>query len=204
MEGQKKKVTISHNFITFDTPANSRRHKIIYITFSHQSISYLISDISNLKSTSSVNMGKASRNKTKHRADPTSKTVKPPTDPELAAIRVNKILPILQDLQSADQSKRSAAATVIANLADDPKCRKLFLREKIVQILLEQTLTDSSMETRIAGWGTMRNLALEEEADFCVHLYRQDILTAIEGAIKSVRTYNYRNTSKHILTSLDH
>lgn len=149
-------------------------------------------------------MGKASRNKTKHRADPTSKIVKPPTDPELAAIRVNKILPILQDLQSADQSKRSAAATVIANLADDPKCRKLFLREKIVQILLEQTLTDSSMETRIAGWGTMRNLALEEEADFCVHLYRQDILTAIEGAIKSVRNYNYRNTSKHILTGLDH
>ncbi|KAG4030732.1 hypothetical protein MFRU_011g01880 [Monilinia fructicola] len=131
-------------------------------------------------------MGKASRNRTKHRADPTSKTIKPPTDPELAAIRVAKILPVLQDLQSADQSKRSAAATAIANLADDPKCRKLFLREKIVQILLEQTLTDSSMETRIAGWGTMRNLALEEEADFCVHLYRQDILTAIEGAIKSI------------------
>ncbi|RAL65731.1 hypothetical protein DID88_005399 [Monilinia fructigena] len=111
-------------------------------------------------------MGKASRNRTKHRADPTSKTVKPPTDPELAAIRVAKILPVLQDLQSADQSKRSAAATAIANLADDPKCR--------------------NMETRIAGWGTMRNLALEEEADFCVHLYRQDILTAIEGAIKSI------------------
>ncbi|QSZ28729.1 hypothetical protein DSL72_003231 [Monilinia vaccinii-corymbosi] len=131
-------------------------------------------------------MGKAARNRIKHRADPTAKTVKPPTDPELAAIRVSKVLPILQDLQSADQLKRSAAATAIANLADDPKCRKLFLREKIVQILLEQTLTDSNMETRIAGWGTMRNLALEEEADFCVHLYRQDILTAIEGAIKSI------------------
>ncbi|CAD6448733.1 b8734848-affc-4a2d-92fb-cc507b3940cd [Sclerotinia trifoliorum] len=131
-------------------------------------------------------MGKASRNKTKHRADPTAKTVKPPTDPELAAIRVNKILPILQDLQSADQSKRSTAATAIANLVDDAKCRKLFLREQIVRILLEQTLTDSSMETRIAGWGIMRNLALEEEADFCVHLYRQDILTAIEGAVKSI------------------
>ncbi|KAI9649874.1 hypothetical protein NHQ30_002456 [Ciborinia camelliae] len=131
-------------------------------------------------------MGKASRNRTKHRADPTTKSIKPPTDPELAAIRVNKILPILQDLQSTDQLKRSTAATAIANLVDDTKCRKLFLREQIVRILLEQTLTDSSMETRIAGWGTMRNLALEEEADFCVHLYRQDILTAIEGAIKAI------------------
>lgn len=136
-------------------------------------------------------MGKASRNRTKHRADPTAKSIKPPTDPELAAIRETKILPVLQDLQSADQSKRSTAATVIANLVEDTKCRKLFLREQIVRILLEQTLTDSSMETRIAGWGTMRNLALEEEADFCVHLYRQDILTAIEGAIKSVRSHSY-------------
>ncbi|ESZ95182.1 hypothetical protein SBOR_4413 [Sclerotinia borealis F-4128] len=131
-------------------------------------------------------MGKASRNRTKRRADPTAKSIKPPTDPELAAIRVNKILPVLQDLQSSDQSKRSIAATAIANLIDDTKCRKLFLREQIVRILFEQTLTDSSMETRIAGWGIMRNLALEEETDFCVHLYRQDILTAIEGAIKSI------------------
>ncbi|TGO61090.1 hypothetical protein BCON_0030g00480 [Botryotinia convoluta] len=131
-------------------------------------------------------MGKASRNRTKHRADPTAKSIKPPTDPELAAIRESKILPVLQDLQSADQLKRSTAATAIANLVDDTKCRKLFLREQIVRILLEQILTDSSMETRIAGWGIMRNLALEEEADFCVHLFRQDILTAIEGAVKSI------------------
>lgn len=147
-------------------------------------------------------MGKASRNRTKHRADPTAKSVKPPTDPELAAIRESKILPVLQDLQSADQLKRSTAATAIANLVDDTKCRKLFLREQIVRTLLEQTLTDSSMETRIAGWGIMRNLALEEEADFCVHLFRQDILTAIEGAVKTVSSHtipflnNYSNKSR--------
>jgi hypothetical protein len=131
-------------------------------------------------------MGKLPRNRKKNRADPTAKPVKPPSDPELAAIRTSKILPVLQDLQSADQAKRSSAATAIANIVEDTKCRKLLLREQIVRILLEQTLTDASMETRIAGWGIMRNLALEEEADFCVHLYRQDILTAIEGAVKSV------------------
>ncbi|KAM3069489.1 hypothetical protein ACMFMG_005596 [Clarireedia jacksonii] len=131
-------------------------------------------------------MGKLPRNRKKNRTDPTAKPVKPPSDPELAAIRTSKILPVLQDLQSADQKKRSSAATAIANIVEDTKCRKLLLREQIVRILLEQTLTDASMETRIAGWGIMRNLALEEETDFCVHLYRQDILTAIDGAVKSI------------------
>jgi hypothetical protein len=60
------------------------------------------------------------------------------------------------------------------------------LREQIVKILLEQTLTDSSVETRADGWGILQNLVLEEDVDFCIHLYRQDILTAIESAGKSV------------------
>lgn len=60
------------------------------------------------------------------------------------------------------------------------------MREQIVRILFEQTLTDSSLETRTAGWGILRNLTLEEEADFCIHLYRQDVLTGIEGVARSV------------------
>lgn len=132
-------------------------------------------------------MGKSKpRVRVRNRADPTSKPIKPPADPELAAIREKSILPVLADLQSADLKKRSAAAKAITNIIGDTKCRKLLLREQIVRILLEQTLTDSSLETRNAGWGILRNLAQEEEADFCVHLYRQDILTAIEGIIRSV------------------
>lgn len=134
-------------------------------------------------------MGKSKpRNRNKDRNDPTSKQNKPPNDPELAAIREQRILPVLKDLQSAEQKTRSAAASAISNIIEDQKCRKLLLREKIVTILLEQTLTDSSLETRTAGWGILRNLALEEEADFAVHLYRQDVLTAIEGVVKTVRT----------------
>lgn len=131
-------------------------------------------------------MGKSKpRNRVKNRNDPTGKP-KPPADPELAALREQRILPVLQDLQSADLKTRSAAASAISNIIEDHKCRKLLLREQIVKILLEQTLTDSSLETRAAGWGILRNLALEEEADFCVHLYRQDILTAIDGVVKTV------------------
>ncbi|TVY35906.1 putative ARM-like repeat-containing protein [Lachnellula occidentalis] len=131
-------------------------------------------------------MGKSKpRIRQKNRADPTGKT-KPPSDPELASIRESRILPVLKDLQSPDLKARSAAAIAIANLIEDTKCRKLLLREQIVKILLEQTLTDSSLDTRTAGWGILRNLALEEEADFCIHLYRQDVLTSIQGIVKTI------------------
>lgn len=133
-------------------------------------------------------MGKSNpRNRVKNRDNPTgAKPIKPPADPELAAIREKQILPIIQDLQSAQLEKRSAAAKAIANIIEDTKCRKLLLREQVVRILFEQTLTDSNLEARTAGWGILRNLALEEEADFCIHLYRQDILTGIEGVSRSV------------------
>lgn len=137
-------------------------------------------------------MGKSRpRNRVKNRTDPTGKP-KPPADPELAAIREQRILPVLKDLQSAELKTRSSAARVITNIIEDSKCRKLLLREQIVRILLEKTLSDSSLDTRADGWGILRNLALEEEADFCVHLYRQDILTAIEGVVKTVCPIQYQ------------
>lgn len=132
-------------------------------------------------------MGKSKpRNRVKRRDDPTGKTTKPPSDPELAAIREKQILPVLQALQGSEYKTRSSAVTAILNLIEDTKCRKLLLREQVVRILFEQTLTDSNLETRAAGWGILRNLALEEEADFCIYLYRQDVLTAIDGVIKTV------------------
>ena len=132
-------------------------------------------------------MGKASKkNMNKDRANPIAKPVKPPTDPELAAIREKKILPVINDLQSPETSKRSAAATAIANLIEDTKTRKLLLREQVVRILLEQTVTDAALESKSAGWGILHNLALEEDADFCIHLYRQDILTPISAIINMI------------------
>ncbi|KAJ9423810.1 hypothetical protein QL093DRAFT_2563186 [Fusarium oxysporum] len=121
------------------------------------------------------------------RKDPIAKTVKPPSDPELAALRESKILPVINDLKSADPKSRSAAASAISNIIQDEKCRKLLLREQIVHTITTQTLTDAALESRAAGWGILRILAQEEEPDFCVHLYRVDILTAIEFAAKSVR-----------------
>ncbi|KAI1353731.1 hypothetical protein F5Y01DRAFT_50099 [Xylaria sp. FL0043] len=129
-------------------------------------------------------MAKSRRNRGKagQRSDPIAKPVKPPADPELAAIREKSILPVLKDLQSPDPKSRTAAASAIANIVQDTKCRKLLLREQIVHILLTETLTDASLESRAAGWEILRVLTAEEEADFCVHLYRIDVLTAVQHA----------------------
>lgn len=122
-----------------------------------------------------------------HRKDPIAKPVKPPSDPELAALREAKILPVIKDLQSADPKSRSGAATAISSIIQDTRCRKLLLREQVVHTVLTQTLTDAALESCAAGWGILQVLAQEEEADFCIHLFRLDILTAIEHASKTVK-----------------
>ncbi|KAI0594049.1 hypothetical protein F4775DRAFT_463252 [Biscogniauxia sp. FL1348] len=133
-------------------------------------------------------MGKSRRNRAKggQRSNPISKPVKPPSDPELAALREKSILPVVRDLQSTDPKARSAAAAAIANITQDTRCRKLLLREQIVHILLNETLTDASLESRAAGWEILRILTAEEEPDFCVHLYRVDILTAVQHACAKI------------------
>ncbi|KAI1639797.1 hypothetical protein F4809DRAFT_44509 [Biscogniauxia mediterranea] len=133
-------------------------------------------------------MGKSRRNRAKggQRSNPISKPVKPPSDPELAALREKSILPVVKDLQSADPKARSAAAAAIANIIQDTRCRKLLLREQIVHILLNETLTDASLESRAAGWEILRILTAEEEPDFCIHLYRIDVLTAVQHACAKI------------------
>ncbi|KAK1967920.1 hypothetical protein LY78DRAFT_679786 [Colletotrichum sublineola] len=134
------------------------------------------------------NMGKSRRNRggQSHRKDPIAKTVKPPSDPELAALREKSILPIIKDLQSSDPKSRTAAAEAVSNIVSNEKCRKLLLREQIVHIVLNETLTDASLDSRAAGWDILRVLAEEEEPDFCIHLYRQDVLSAMGFASQTI------------------
>ncbi|KAK0722179.1 hypothetical protein B0T26DRAFT_850654 [Lasiosphaeria miniovina] len=133
-------------------------------------------------------MGKSNRNNKARalRSDPIAKPVKPLSDPELAALREARILPVIKDLKSPEAKSRTAAARAIANIVHDTKCRKLLLREQVVHVVLTETLTDASPDSRAAGWEILKVLVQEEEADFCVHLYRLDILTAIEHAAKSI------------------
>ncbi|KAK4199659.1 hypothetical protein QBC40DRAFT_349268 [Triangularia verruculosa] len=132
-------------------------------------------------------MAKARRNRVRaSRADPLARASKPPSDPELAKLRDSKILPILKDLKHPEAKYRTQAAGAIANIVQDAKTRKLLLREQVVHIVLTETLTDDSIDSRAAGWEILKVLAEEEDADFCVHLHRRDILTAIEHAAKAI------------------
>ncbi|KAF9881564.1 hypothetical protein CkaCkLH20_00710 [Colletotrichum karsti] len=147
-------------------------------------------------------MAKSRRNRggQSHRKDPIAKTIKPPSDPELAALREKSILPVISDLKSSDPKSRTAAAAAVSNIVADEKCRKLLLREQIVHIVLNETLTDSNIESRAAGWDILRVIAEEEEADFCIHLYRQDVLSAIGFASQAVSRVSYKSHSYNVLT----
>ena len=147
-------------------------------TFSSTFTSPRLSDHSRSRDSQFPNMGKFKKPRNTNRTDPTGKPTKPPSDP--------RILPVLQDLQSVELKKRSTAASLIANLVEDEATRKQLLRGQIVRILFKRTLCDSNIETRTAGWGILRKLALEEGADFCVHLYRQGVLKPLEENVKSV------------------
>lgn len=133
-------------------------------------------------------MGKSRRNRARggNRSDPLSRPAKPPSDPELAALREEKILPVLKELQGTDAKARSMAAGAISNIIDDDKCRRLLLREGLIRILMEETLTDSSPDGKATGWEIIKTVAEKEDSGFCIHLYRQDILSAIEFAAKTV------------------
>lgn len=116
------------------------------------------------------------------------KVVKEPSDPALAALRTAKILPVLNDLRSSNLATRTTAAGAIANIVEDARCRKLLLREQVVHLVLSETLDDASVESRAAGWAVLNVLAQHEAADFCVHLYRSDVLTPAAHALGQIRS----------------
>ncbi|CAK7203466.1 hypothetical protein SEUCBS139899_006200 [Sporothrix eucalyptigena] len=159
-------------------------------------------------------MGKSRRNRSGNaarRPDPMGgangaarplKAVKEPADPALAALRKAKILPVLKDLRSADPATRTTAAGAIANIVEDARCRKLLLREQVVHLVLSETLADASVESRAAGWAVLNVLAQHEAADFCVHLYRSDVLTPTAHALEQIRATLENTKSKEAETKL--
>lgn len=93
------------------------------------------------------------------------------------------ILPLLEKLQTADADNRSVAIRAITVMIEDSTLRKLLLKEKIVQTVMQQLITDSNEEVVAEAYGLLRNLVVEEGYDVAMFLYRQDILTPIESAL---------------------
>lgn len=133
-------------------------------------------------------MGRSSRarkNREKVRADPLG-GVRNLDIGQHIALRESKILPVVKNLSSLDANERIQAVTAVTNLVEDQTCRKLLLKERIVAALMERALNDSEPEVVVRGWGALRNLAVEEGYDVCLHLYRKDILTPAAAAIPKV------------------
>lgn len=105
-------------------------------------------------------------------------------------LRTQKILPVMQNLVASDMTDRSMAISAINVMCEDPKLRTLLLKEKLLKVVLENSIKDSSEEIVSEAYGLLRNLCIEEGYDVAVFLWRQDILTLIENDLnKSTKAF---------------
>ncbi|ANB15298.1 Syo1p [Sugiyamaella lignohabitans] len=132
-------------------------------------------------------MAKAKRSKksslARKAAGPISKN-----DQKDERLRQEKIMPLIAKLSYPSTSDRAMAVSAIISMCEDPKLRSLLLKEKLVQTIMSQSLTDNSEEIVAEAYGLLRNLVAEEGYDVAIFLYRQDILTAIEASLAKIDT----------------
>lgn len=103
-----------------------------------------------------------------------------------ASLITKKIQPLLTQLQSAVPNDRNMAISSISVLCDDPHMRQLLLREKLVQIILNHTLSDSNKDIVIEAYGLLRNLTLEEGYDISIYLWRNKIWVSIKDGFDQI------------------
>ncbi|KAG0670872.1 hypothetical protein C6P45_001637 [Maudiozyma exigua] len=103
-----------------------------------------------------------------------------------ANLITKKIQPLLTQLQSAVPNDRNMAISSISVLCDDPHMRQLLLREKLVQIILNHTLSDSNKDIVIEAYGLLRNLTLEEGYDISIYLWRNKIWVSIKDGFDQI------------------
>ncbi|KAJ8102942.1 hypothetical protein POJ06DRAFT_59476 [Lipomyces tetrasporus] len=97
-------------------------------------------------------------------------------------------IPLIKKLSSVNPKDRALATSAIANLIENPVIRRALLKERLVQTIIEQSLTDTSEAVVVEGFGVLRNLALEEGYDVCVFLWRKDILGVVSSYLGKIRT----------------
>lgn len=129
-------------------------------------------------------MGKLKKNSrsSRHRANPLAVKSKrgAKESKQDEQLTKTKILPLISKLQSLAPNERSMALGTICIMCDDPKFRRLLLKERLVQIVMEQCLTDSNSEIVVESFGLLRNLVIEEGYDVAVYMWRQNIWKVIQ------------------------
>ncbi|SCU77832.1 LAMI_0A02498g1_1 [Lachancea mirantina] len=96
---------------------------------------------------------------------------------------LRKIQPLLKQLESAVANERAMALGTISVLCDDQHMRQMFLRERLIQTVLSRLLTDENTEIVVESYGLLRNLAIEEGYDVCIHLWRSDVWTSLSAGL---------------------
>ncbi|ODV96119.1 hypothetical protein PACTADRAFT_30174, partial [Pachysolen tannophilus NRRL Y-2460] len=96
-----------------------------------------------------------------------------------------RVLPLLQKLSSTSPNDRSMALSTITLLCEDPNLRRIFLKEKLVKIVLEQCINDNNDEIVVESFGLLRNLVIDEGVSLIKHLLRSNLWFLIEHNINT-------------------
>ncbi|CCD24753.1 Syo1p NDAI_0D04390 [Naumovozyma dairenensis CBS 421] len=105
-----------------------------------------------------------------------------------ANLVTKKIQPLLNQLKSSVPNDRNMALNSVTVLCEDPHMRGLFLKEKLIQTILTNLLTDENIEIVVESYGLLRNLALEEGYDVSMYLWRSDIWKSITLGFEKIVT----------------
>lgn len=123
----------------------------------------------------------------KHRVNPLNRNKRIKEDNSNDPVRASKIVPLIAKLSASTPNERSMALGSISVLADEPKYRKLLLKERLLQILFEKTLKDDNDEIIVEAFGLLRNLVIEEGYDVSIYLWRQNIWKEIEENLEKAK-----------------
>lgn len=129
---------------------------------------------------------KKGRRSQRGRHNPARPAAKAGPDAKGENTRRSKVTALIAKLSSAASNDRSVALSAITVLVEDPAMRKLFLKERMVATVMEQTLNDSNEELVVDSFGLLRNLTLEEGYEVAKHLWRSNIWAAVEKSLARV------------------
>lgn len=121
----------------------------------------------------------------RHRVNPLSNQSK--DERQDASLRESKILPIIAKLKSVVPNDKSMALGTISVMCEDSKLRNMLLKEKLLQLVMEQCLNDENSEIIVESFGLLRNLVIEEGYDVAMYLWRQNIWVTIESNFEKAK-----------------
>lgn len=114
----------------------------------------------------------------------------------------SQITSLIHKLSSPSANDRSMAIGAITILCEDQTLRKLFLKEKLISIIIEKCLNDNNDEIMVESYGLLRNLAIDEGYDVIKYYWRLNIWQYIEVSMTKITSSFQYLQSNPDLTAL--